>query len=318
MRLFVTLAVLVISAILSPFVQGFLTGGKIAYSEVIKSHPLPAELTTPFSIPVGELTLAIEELGDNLGIQLSSQKNPLLVFVDVTRDADAITMYWGVAPSLRNRLSSLGKSAEAQGRTRLVSVTDRLSPLPKLANSLNIEIGISPGVLAKWFEQPFLLSAAAAQISPDDETIKNLANIAAAYTARKYSYSDIQDRSSWLRLVGGSVQLITIFVTLSSLGLIGASLVVRGLVAVSETLTELIPFTGFFGTLLGMQDALNIFGIADISDDASKALNLGQIGGKLGLAVTTTIFAIICFGIVMILFAIVQAVLPKEQPEVSG
>ncbi len=55
---------------------------------------------------------------------------------------------------------------------------------------------------------------------------------------------------------------------------LGLSLVFLWARDVTENAMKLIPYIGFFGTLLGMGAALAILGQANLSDPVSKAINL--------------------------------------------
>lgn len=147
----------------------------------------------------------------------------------------------------------------------------------------------------------FGLGLQASGIAIEDDVLTQLSDIAAYAVDSRFAVSTIQQRSWWIRLVGGPVQFITLALGVATGTLLMLGLVIPRASFVAPQLAELIPFSGFFGTLLGMSRALDVFGVADISDDTSKALNLGQIGGQLSLAISTTIWAIICFGVVMLL-----------------
>lgn len=80
----------------------------------------------------------------------------------------------------------------------------------------------------------------------------------------------------------------------------------------AEMASGLIPFVGFFGTLLGMSGALGILGSTDLSDPVSKSINLGPIGSELGFAIRTTIFAFIFYAISFLIYVVRIAVYENE------
>ncbi len=107
---------------------------------------------------------------------------------------------------------------------------------------------------------------------------------------------------------GGPVQFVSLFLAILASVLTVFSLV-RGWArnAASECLS-LIPYVGFFGTLLGMGAALLILGNTNLSDPISKSINLGPIGSKLSLAIETTKFALVCFGLGSLLLLLRDAI----------
>lgn len=80
----------------------------------------------------------------------------------------------------------------------------------------------------------------------------------------------------------------------------------------AEMASGLIPFVGFFGTLLGMSGSLGILGSTDLSDPVSKSINLGPIGSELGFAIRTTIFAFIFYAISFLIYVVRIAVYENE------
>lgn len=202
-------------------------------------------------------------------------------------------------PDLYDKMDSLGRIGERNTKEILFEETD--APM----GTTWFSIGLPSGVLGKWFENRMLLAVAATgqQVPPD--VIENFADIAASRADERFNLSSLNEKSQELRLYGGPIQAATIAISMVSIILIFATLLDSRLQSAASAMTELIPFTGFFGTLIGVSGGLSLLGKADISDDASKALNLGQIGGQLGIAIDTTIFAIMCFGLVMVVQAVV-------------
>lgn len=95
----------------------------------------------------------------------------------------------------------------------------------------------------------------------------------------------------------GPIQYLTVFLMLFCLVILAFSIFQPWAVFITEGMLDLIPYVGFFGTLLGMGAALSILGDANLSDPISKAISLGPIGSKLSLAIETTKFALVCFGL---------------------
>ncbi len=111
----------------------------------------------------------------------------------------------------------------------------------------------------------------------------------------------------------GPVQWITLFFLNFCIALLILSIPLEWARPVTEGVLDLIPYVGFFGTLLGMGAALSILGEANLSDPISKAINLGPIGSKLSLAIETTKFALVCFGVGTLLVLLRDVVKVKEK-----
>ena len=81
---------------------------------------------------------------------------------------------------------------------------------------------------------------------------------------------------------------------------------------------NLIPYIGFFGTLLGMGTALLVLGEANLSDPVSKAINLGPIGSRLALAIETTKWALVCYSVVSLLVLLRDSVFGRRENQDGG
>jgi hypothetical protein len=57
---------------------------------------------------------------------------------------------------------------------------------------------------------------------------------------------------------------------------------------VAESILDIVPYIGFFGTIFGMAEALWILGAIDISDPVQKSTQLGPITGDISLAMETS------------------------------
>lgn len=112
----------------------------------------------------------------------------------------------------------------------------------------------------------------------------------------------------------GHIQFITILTALFTLGLMLLAWGHTWARSAAESALNLIPYIGFFGTLLGMGTALHILGDANLSDATSKAISLGPIGSKLGLAIETTKLALFCFAIVSFIGLVNDALRHKRSP----
>lgn len=113
-------------------------------------------------------------------------------------------------------------------------------------------------------------------------------------------YARLEDVVDRVAYAFGPVQFLTLSTMYMTVFLLVVSLRTgwaRGAAGISM---NLIPYIGFFGTLLGMGAALGVLGEANLSDPVSKATNLGPIGSRLALAIETTKYALVCFGVVSV------------------
>ena len=109
-------------------------------------------------------------------------------------------------------------------------------------------------------------------------------------------YDLLEQRLEAIVFAYGPIQFATLQMTLVAVMLVAASFREWWARGASEIAMNLIPYIGFFGTLLGMGEALMVLGQVDLSDPVSKATNLGPIGSKLALAIETTKYALVCYG----------------------
>lgn len=130
-------------------------------------------------------------------------------------------------------------------------------------------------------------------------------------------YDRLERRLERLSIAFGPIQFATLQVTLVAVMLILASVRKWWARDPAEIAMNLVPYIGFFGTLVGMMDALSVLGQVDLSDPDSKATNLGLIGSKLALAIDTTRYALVCYGVATIVLLVRDAVFRQRDAAVE-
>ena len=95
----------------------------------------------------------------------------------------------------------------------------------------------------------------------------------------------------------GPIQFATLVLFIFCLLMIIVSIFYGWARDVADSAMGLVPYVGFFGTLLGMGRALGVLGEIDLSDPTSKAIHLGSIGNNIGVAIETTKYALVLYGI---------------------
>lgn len=132
---------------------------------------------------------------------------------------------------------------------------------------------------------------------------------------------ECHDLNNWgtnhyfLRLISGPIEAaiivlgvfcFLIFLAELSLALIFNVSTTMYAVRASEEILDLIPYVGFFGTILGMSEALWILGKIDISDSLQKATQIGPITGNISLAMETSQLGLIFFIFASLIGAIIR------------
>lgn len=156
------------------------------------------------------------------------------------------------------------------------------------------------GVLGQWFFNAFFEVDRAHGNETAIDELQEMASIAANEVSIRFGLSELAARSRVPMIVNGWFQALTYAVALTALILTIMEAREPRLRKTADGITDLIPFTGFLGTLWGVAGGLAVLGASDVTDDVAKALALGRIGSSLSLAINTTILAIVVFGIVLI------------------
>ena len=128
-------------------------------------------------------------------------------------------------------------------------------------------------------------------------------------------YARLEDVVDRVAYAFGPVQFLTLSTTYMTVFLLVVSLRMGWARGAAGITMNLIPYIGFFGTLLGMGSALGVLGEANLSDPVSKATNLGPIGSRLALAIETTKYALVCFGVVSVAVLLRDAMVGRGADE---
>lgn len=146
--------------------------------------------------------------------------------------------------------------------------------------------------------------------STDSKVEQALTDRLAREIAERLRYRELEISMERIAYLYGPVQFATLALFFFSALIALVSFWSTWAREAAEQAMNLIPYVGFFGTLLGMGAALRILGQANLSDPISKAINLGPIGSQLALAIETTKFALVCFGLAT-LFVLVRDAIRK-------
>ena len=175
-----------------------------------------------------------------------------------------------------------------------------------------------------------VLAEAVAGGSQVDQPVELGGTVAEGLTRRiagdmieELDYALVEKALPLIALMFGPVQFLALGMAFVSVLLLVASLWFWWARDSVDIAMNLIPYIGFFGTLLGMGGALAVLGEADLSDPVSKATSLGPIGSRLALAIETTKWALICYCVVSVLVLVRDSVfkrneLPNERGGIEG
>lgn len=181
------------------------------------------------------------------------------------------------------------------------------------------KIELSYGSLSQFFLDGFSTADRARGNKPDIDQLTIYAEILATEVNERFGISDLSERARTAMIISGPTQTLTYLAAFLAVLLTIAERWAPSLRSQSNGVADLIPFTGFLGTLIGVSDGLRILGLANITDDIDKAISLGKIGSSLGFAINTTILAIVVFGLVLVFqfafrsFSISSAVKAPEE-----
>jgi len=150
--------------------------------------------------------------------------------------------------------------------------------------------------------------------------VQRLLNITVDFIDNCHGLSKWGDNYWYLRLISGPIQnvivvmgwfCVLIFVTMF-LGLISRIVRTRRsnmmLFAIesAESIADMIPYVGFFGTIVGMSGALWTLGGIDASNATQKAVEIGPISNDISVALETTKLALIFYISLIFILKIVR------------
>lgn len=179
-------------------------------------------------------------------------------------------------------------------------------------------IELPVGALPQYFMYAFQAVDDAMEYGTDQAELRRMADIAAAQANMRFGLQNLSKRLRPSQIVFGPVQTATYATALLALCLTILSLSNPKLSRPADAVTDLVPFTGFFGTLIGVLLALSSLSVDDITDDIRKAMTLGLIGNALSLAINTTICAIAVFGALILTQSGLQTAFGRDFQNLSN
>lgn len=203
-------------------------------------------------------------------------------------------IFWQFSGTATRNLRNLLGSEAATGCKIVAAYSSSLSLFP-YARDVNLEIpkgGLSPLVSLLIDRGMKGLNTTA-----DTKVVDAMNSRLVDEISSRLRLDSLKEDIKVIAFLYGPIQFATLFLLSLCIVILLISLIFEWARPVTEGLLDLIPYVGFFGTLLGMGAALSILGDANLSDPISKAINLGPIGSKLSLAIETTKFALVCFGL---------------------
>ena len=162
-------------------------------------------------------------------------------------------------------------------------------------------VNLPYGALTQYVFDGFSKAVKAWGLEPDDEQLLTYSSIVTNEVEQRFSISNIPSNSRIAMILSGPTQPFTYLVAIVALLMVCFEVFRPGIRPYTDGVADLIPFTGFFGTLVGVSGGLEVLGLSNVTDDVSKAMSLGRIGSSLGFAINTTILAIVVFGMVILL-----------------
>lgn len=215
-----------------------------------------------------------------------------VAFLSVRKGAESIVLEWSYPFSLWAEIEKREGPIFKGGESYVVRASNSIGSIPYVRN---LTIVIPEGTLAPLLTNVISYGAERGNLDVDRKDVAGLVS-----SVRELLIWDVELRNAYNRVTdaalwAGEVQFLTLvtfifFVVLKLIGMFTARLN-----EICEFALETLPYLGFFGTLLGMGQALQLLGNADVTNATRKAISLGPIGSQMGLAVQTTMFAIILY-----------------------
>jgi hypothetical protein len=274
-----------ISFALSWLVYGWLSswGGVYGFKDI------PTSQWEPFRLDQALVLLRDDKSGRRITIYV--QDVPI-VFIDVRKSDSGMALYWEYAYSLWEEITRRDGVSSIRDKASIISSSNSVMPLYVVKN---VTIEVPPGTLSPLLQQIISYGTQRAKVEIEPNQIVALVSSLRERVLHEEGFSIAYRRVTDSAFWAGEIQFLTLvsFVFFILLKLIG--LFTYRLVELCAFVLEIMPYLGFYGTLLGMGYALQILGFADISDSVRKAISLGPIGSQMGLAVETTKFALVFY-----------------------
>jgi hypothetical protein len=229
--------------------------------------------------------------------------------VFVKPDSDGLFLGWEHAFSNWQRVSLLFGKSSRYGEAEIASYS---APNWLFAGARDSSLSIPPGAFSPWVRKLVGQAIEAADGELKESASQGFLRRLTADLEANLPLARLADRISQRAFVLGRIQFVTLACFVCSIGCLMVSPFRPWSLVVAQALTDLIPYLGFFGTLLGMSGALGVLGRADLGSGVSKSINLGPVGSQLSLAIETTKFALILYMVATVLLALREMVVQRR------
>ena len=222
-----------------------------------------------------------------------------------------ITLSWENAYSGWDRIQKYVGVKNRYGKETVIAFSEESKLLPF---ARDVTIKIPPGAIGPWVSlvlEGSLKGADLGNLEKDER--KTLVNRLTAEILGATGIKQLGDNLTFVSLACGKVQFATLWLFFYAIVVMIVAVWWSRAEVLGATAADMIPYFGFFGTLLGMGGALGILGDADLSDSVSKAVNLGPIGSQLSLAIDTTKFALVLYVMASLFGALLAARREREE-----
>ncbi|MER8973114.1 MULTISPECIES: hypothetical protein [unclassified Mesorhizobium] len=234
-----------------------------------------------------------EPSGASLGNAITLYyKNSPLFTAKLGADRTGVNLRWQYHFSLWERIEQSDSPEKRAGKRSVISSAGSYLWVPYVDNiTLEIPEGTLPPALESIMR--YAENVSGNQFDDGEER-------AAIAIMEEYFLKDSGLRNAYVRVLNdafwsGDIQFLTLLAFLVFFLFTLVTLLSNRLVMPANYLMESLPYLGFFGTLVGMAQALKILGTANLSDGLAKAISLGPIGSQMGLAIETTKFALVFY-----------------------
>lgn len=279
----------VLAVIISVASYAYLSDFGSAYD--FARHVTAREIKEPFK-QFGDFEFYLEPTGPESGNKVTLyHENAPIVTVSLVGNANGIDLAWNYQWSFFQRIDSGEGKARRKGKQTIIYSTRSALGMPYVQNTT---LEIPSGTML-----PLLQWIVRYGETISDSQFDEVEEQAALAIMNNYlldsGLSSAYDQAIGAAFWSGDIQFLTLLAFVLFLLFTAVTLVSDRLAPAAGFLMESMPYLGFYGTLLGMGQALQILGFANLSDGLQKAINLGPIGSQMGLAIETTKFALVLY-----------------------
>lgn len=306
---------LLLSWLVTVLVYYFWTEGDVIYSRVVEVSSTPALAE---KVNISGWKTHYTRLWDPVAKQYRADLfvdghfvTSVIAKVDTdTAGGESASLSWshaGASKSLVNRL--FGQDGGSETLFTLAKGW-QLTPYTR-----DVTVGLPSGAMSPLLRQAALQGIAGAERSLEERYVSAFAKLVQSDIRRFFATDTAELRLRQHIAYHGSVQFVTVWLFALFCYLIVVSFWFEWAKDAAEMASSLIPFVGFFGTLLGMSSALGILGGIDLGDPLMKSIKFGPIGGALSFAIDTTIFAFVFYALSFLVYLVRIAAYDDEEYE---